>query len=119
MRRIILILLLGLTMLTPAAARAEPPDRLIVEMALLRVVQRIVILANASFGPSTVHPQPGGRYWAVVGQAVSGALTGNLQRHVYVAAIRLICDDAEDSDCWRLEKLAFDDQIVFDRGHPL
>ena len=119
MRRVVAILLFGAVALGPVAARANPPDRLIVEMALLRMVERLIVLGNASFGPSTVHPQPEGRYWAVVGQAVSGALTGNLRRHVYVAAMRLICDDAENPDCWRLEKLAFDNRIVFDRGQPL
>ena len=52
-------------------------------------------------------------------QVLSGALTGNLRHQVYVAAIRLICDDADNADCWRLEKLAIDDRIVFDRGDSL
>ena len=120
MRRMILALLFGFAALPPAAAKGDPPpERLIVEMALLRMVERLEFLANASFGPSVVHPQPEGRYWAVVGQAVSGNVTGNMHQHVYVAAIRLVCDDHANSDCWRLEKLAMDDRIVFDRGDPL
>ena len=88
-------------------------------MALLRMVEQVHFLGNASFGPSVVHPQPGGRYWAVVGEAVSGALTGHMRRHVFIAAVRLTCDMAEKDDCWRLEKLAIDNRIVVDRGDPL
>ena len=83
-------------------------------MALLRMVQRLDFLANASFGPNVVHAQPAGRYWAVVGRAISGALTGHMRQHVYVAAVRLMCDDFERAECWRLEKLAIDGRIVLD-----
>ncbi len=119
MRALILAVLLGLAVPKPVAASDEPTERLIVEMALLRMVERLEVLANASFGPSVVHPQPGGRYWAVVGRAASGALTGNMRQHVFVVAVRLVCQTIESTDCWRLEKLALDNQILFDRGDPL
>ena len=57
----------------PASAAAEPSERLIVEMALLHLVREVDIFANASFGPSVVYPQPGYRYWAVVGEAITSA----------------------------------------------
>ena len=119
MRALVLAILLGLAVPSPVQAGGEPAERLIVEMALLRMVERLDFLANASFGPSVVHPQPGGRYWAVVGRAASGALTGNMRQHVFVVAVRLICEAAESADCWRLEKLAIDDRILFDRGDAL
>ena len=103
----------------PASGAAAPSERLIVEMALLRLIQKVDTFANASFGPSVVHPQPGDRYWAVVGEALSGSLTGNLRRHVYVVAVRLVCDETTRDECWRLEKLAVDDRILYDRGDPL
>ena len=114
-----LIVILLLTAAQPASRSEEPPERLIVEMALLHLVRSVGSFANASFGPSVVHPQPEGGYWAVVGEAVSGSLTGNLRRHVYVVAVRLVCDEVKTTGCWRLEKLAVDDRILFDRGQTL
>ena len=113
-------IMLLLCLLAPAAASAdEPTEILVIERAHTFMVQRIAFLNNASFGPAVLHPQPGGRYWAVVGEFVSGALTGNMARHSYVAAVRQICDDAEATDCWQLEKLALDQEIIYDRGAPL
>ena len=37
----------------------------------------------------------------------------------YIAAVRQICDDPAAAECWRLEKLAVDGRIVFDRGETL
>ncbi len=113
------MLVLAATVPAPAAAAGDPPEHLIVEMALLRMVDRLDFLGNASFGPSVVHPRPEGRTWAVVGQLLSGATTGNPHRQVYVAATRLICDDIANPDCWRLEKLALGNRIVYDRGRSL
>ena len=119
MRPTILVVILGLVISVRSAAGAEPSERLIVQMALLRMVESVDYLANASFGPSVVYPQPEGRYWAVVGKAVSGSLTGHMRRHVFIAAVRLTCEKAECHKCWRLEKLAIDNRIVVDRGDPL
>ena len=105
-------------LLLPSPAAAGPSDYLVVTRAHYFMIQRLDYLANASFGPAVVHEQPGGRYWAVVGEVVSGALTGNMPRQVYVAAVRQVCDDSQDLACWRLEKLAVDGEIVFDRGEP-
>jgi hypothetical protein len=118
MKRRILALALALaaplTQVGPALA-GEPSEREVIGHALQLMVERLDFLANASFGPTVVHPQPSGHYWAVVGEAISGALTGHMRHHDYVAAVRLICDDADDAKCWRLEKLAFDGRIVIDR----
>ena len=125
MRRVLLALMLVLAAAAPAptAAAGDPPEHLpehlIVETALLRMVDRPDLLGNASFGPSVVHPRPQGRTWAVVGQVLSATTTGNPHRQVYVAAMRLICDDIANPDCWRLEKLALDNRIVYDRGVAL
>ncbi len=117
MRRLRVITLLCLVLPAPAAA-AEPSEYLVVTRAHYFMIRKLDYLANASFGPAVVHEQPGGRYWAVVGEMVSGALTGNMPRQIYVAAVRQVCDDVEDLACWRLEKLAVDGEIVFDRGEP-
>ncbi len=125
MRRVLLALMLVLAAAVPApaASASDPPEHLpenlIVEMALLRMVDHLDFLGNAKFGPSVVHPRPEGRSWAVAGQVLSATTTGNPRRQVYVAAMRLICDDIANPDCWRLEKLALDNQIVYDRGVAL
>ena len=119
MRALVLAALLGLAAPAPAVASDEPAERLIVEMALLRMVERLDVLAIARFGPSVVHSQPGGRYWAVVGRVASGAFTGDMRQHIFVVAVRLVCEAVESAECWRLEKLALDNQILFDRGDPL
>ncbi len=119
MRSIIFALLFGFMVLRPAAAKGDPSDSLIIQMALLRMVERLDFLANASFGPSVVYPQPEGRYWAVVGQLLIGAMTGHMQLLYFVAAVRLTCDDDADTDCWRLEKLAINNRIVFEADDPL
>ncbi len=118
MRSIVFALLFGFMVLSPAAATGGPSNSLIIQMAFLRMVERLDFLANASFGPSVVHPQPEGRYWAVVGQLLIGAMTGHMRVVNFVAAVRLTCDDAANTDCWRLDKLAIDDRIVFGRETP-
>ncbi len=119
MQPMTLAAVLWLAVSAGSAAGEAPSERLIVQMALLRMVERVDFLANASFGPSMVHPQPEGRYWAVVGEAVSGAVTGRLNRHVFVAAVRLTCEPVEEDACWQLEKLAIDDRIIVDLGQAL
>jgi hypothetical protein len=97
------------------AAADEPSERAIIGHAIELMIARLGVFGNATFGAAVVHPQPSGRYWAVVGEAVSGGLTGHMRRHNYVAAVRLICDDADDAKCWRLEKLALDGRILLNR----
>ena len=119
MRLIIIALVIAFATPTAAAAQAEPTESQIIQMAILRMVEQVHFLGNASFGPSVIHPQPEGRYWAVVGQAESGALTTRVQHFVYIAAVRLICKEADDETCWRLEKLAIDNRVVYDRANEL
>ncbi len=119
MRPLVFALAFGLAVLSPAAAKSEPSDSLIIQMAFLRMVERLDFLANASFGPSVVHPQPAGRYWAMVGQLLIGAMTWHMRLLDFVAAVRLTCDDDANADCWRLEKLAIDNRIVFDGTNTL
>ena len=49
----------------------------------------------------------------------SGALTGSMAVQSYVAAVRQVCGNAEAPGYWRLEKLAVEGQILFDRGEAL
>ncbi len=46
-------------------------------------------------------------------------MTGHMRVVYFVAAVRLTCDDAANTDCWRLEKLAIDNRIGFGRETPL
>ena len=117
MRYLPLVLLLWL--MPPGPAAEEPSDIEVFSWAHTLMVAKLNDLANASFGPAVVHPQPEGRYRAVDGDVVSGALRGALPLQPSVAAVRRICDDPAVVECWRLEKLAVHGRIVFDWGEAL
>ncbi len=70
---------------------------------------------HIEFDVAYLHPQPQPDYWAVVGGFVSDQNTPNS----YVAAVRLICFDFVKVECWRLEKLAINGNIIFDWSNPL
>ena len=70
---------------------------------------------HIEFAVAYVVPQPEPNFWAVVGGFLSDETTPNS----YVAAVRLICPDHAEVDCWRLEKLAINRKIVIDLGQPI
>ena len=70
---------------------------------------------HIEFDVAYLHPQPEPNYWAVIGGFISDQSTEN----IYVVAVRLICADFEALECWRLEKLAINGEIILDRGEPL
>ncbi len=70
---------------------------------------------HIEFDVAYLHPQPQPDYWAVVGGFVSDQNTPN----TFVAAVRLICPDFAEVECWRLEKLAINGKIILDLGKPL
>lgn len=70
---------------------------------------------HIEFDVAYLYPQPQPNYWAVIGGFVSDQNTPN----TYVAAVRLICQDFNEVKCWRLEKLAINQTIIFDRGQSL
>ena len=95
-----------------SAQSTKPDQNLVIGMAQHLVTVQLGTLARASYGPTTVHPQPGGDYWAVVGELVSNAIKGKMSKHSYVAAVRLVCAETEKAECWKLEKMALDNRIV-------
>lgn len=114
------LLLLLLTLLAaPAQAQSDVPRATIVAMAQHFVQDRLMQggsrHARIAFDVAHLHPQPQPRFWAVVGGFVSGQTSYNS----YVAALRLTCPDADAIDCWQLEKLAINNEILLDRGDPL
>ena len=67
-----------------------------------------------AFDITYVHPQPEGNYWAVAGGFMAELTVNGYEPHSYVAAIRLICADYQDLKCWRLDKFALDNRILYD-----
>ena len=102
-----------------ASAAAEPPRSTIVSMAQHFVqdyyMQRGPGHYHIEFDLAYLHPQPEPGFWAVVGGFMSGQSTPN----EYVVAIRQICEDYATLDCWRMEKLAINRQIILNLGEPL
>lgn len=70
---------------------------------------------HIEFDLAYLHPQPDPAFWAVVGGFISDQATQN----TYVVAIRQICDDHAKIDCWRMEKLAINQEIILNLGKPL
>ena len=104
--------------LVPVQAEA-PDDAMIVQMAQHLVQEQYMFGGlghyHIEFDVAYLYPQPRPNYWAVVG----GFVSDQTERNIYVAAVSLICPDAADVTCWRLEKLAINDTIVVDQGEPL
>ena len=70
---------------------------------------------HIEFHVAYVVPQPEPSFWAVVGNFISDQTTPNS----FVAAVRLICPDHVEVECWRLEKLAINRKIILNLGQPL
>jgi hypothetical protein len=103
-----------------ALVQAKPPgDAMIVQMAQHLVQERFMFgdlgHYHIEFDVAYLYPQPRPNYWAVVG----GFVSDQTDRNTYVAAVSLICPDAQDVNCWRLEKLAINGTVVLDQGQPL
>lgn len=102
------------------AADGRPPERIIVGMAQ-HLVQEHFMHSDAAghyhieFDLAQLHPQPQPNYWLVIGGFVSDQRIPN----GYGAAIRLICDDFNKTECWELDKLVINGSIILDKGKPL
>ncbi len=112
--------LLALLCAGPAMAQTDTPSRgTIVSMAQHFVQEQFMHGSmghyHIEFDVAYLHPQPQPDYWAVVGGFVSDQNVPN----TFVAAVRLVCPDSVKVKCWRLEKLAINQEIVLDRGEPL
>ncbi len=99
-----------------ATAETQAPLRsMIISMAQHFVQEKFMFESlghyHIEFDVAYLHPQPQPNYWAVVGGFVSDQNTPNS----YVAAVRLICSDFNEVACWRLDKMAINHAIVFDR----
>ncbi|GBF28333.1 hypothetical protein MnTg02_03397 [bacterium MnTg02] len=79
------------------------------------ILKKELTFASVIFDVAAVHPQPEKNYWAVVG----GYLTNRQFHNTFVAAIRLVCSDSENPDCWFLQKLAINQKIVLNISDPI
>lgn len=116
-----------LTALLPALLAANlataqtdaPPPHIIVAMAQHLVQERFMFGSlghyHIEFDSAYLHPQPQPNYWAVVG----GFVSDQNDQNTYVAAVRLVCSEIAEVECWRLEKLAINGIVTLDRGQPL
>ncbi len=98
--------LLALLCAGPAMAQTGRPSRATIVSMAQHLVQEQFMLGSLGhyhieFDVAYLHPQPQPVYWAVVG------------------AVRLVCPDSLKVKCWRLEKLAINQEIVLDRGDQL
>jgi hypothetical protein len=112
--------LLALLCAGPAAAQTDTPSRATVVSMAQHLVQEQYMFGSLGhyhieFDVAYLHPQPDPNYWAVVG----GFVSDQNVRNIYVAAVRLVCPDSVKVECWRLEKLAINREVVLDRGEPL
>ena len=78
------------------------------------ILKKKLTFSSVIFDMAAVHPQPERNYWAVVG----GYLTNRQFHNTYVAAVRLVCSDSENPDCWFLQKLAINQEIVLNISDP-
>ncbi len=99
-----------------AMAQTGRPSRATIVSMAQHLVQEQFMLGSLchyhiEFDVAYLHPQPQPDYWAVVGGFVSDQNVPN----TFVAAVRLVCPDSLKVKCWRLEKLAINQEIVLDR----
>jgi|TARA_B100000315_G_C14463481_1_gene534863 hypothetical protein len=100
----------------PATAETQAPLKsMIIAMAQHFVQEKYMFSSlghyHIEFDMAYLHPQPQPNYWAVIGSFISD----QNDRNTYVVAIRLICPDFNEVECWRLEKLAINQTIIVDR----
>lgn len=103
--------------LAAGPAAAEPvPEPMIVAMAQHFVQDRLMNAEGEThyhieFDNSFLYSRPRKTLWVVVG----GFVSNQNNRNSYTAAVMLECPDFEKVDCWSLEKLSINGQIVLDR----
>jgi hypothetical protein len=107
--------LTGLAVLVAAPAAAQPPLPYIVAMAQHFVQDRLMTSESEhhhiEFDRAFVYSQPRKTLWVVIGGYVSDQNKFNS----FTAAVVLDCPDFEKVDCWSLEKLSINGQIVLNR----
>jgi hypothetical protein len=116
----LVILLLALLPVRLVAAEINTPTRSTIVAMAQHFVQEQFMHGplghyHIEFDVAYLQPQSQSNYWAVVG----GFVSDQNNRNIYVAAVRLICPEMVKVECWRLEKLAINKEIILDRGNPL
>ncbi len=86
-----------------------------IRFAHLLIPRHVPDMAKVRFGP-TVADRDGRRaLWTITGIAYDPDARGDAAEHVFVAKVRLTCEDTEDELCWRLERVGLDFKPVFRR----
>jgi len=98
------------------ASLPKPSDSMIIAMAQQFVLEHFnrepADHFDVAFDISNIYPQPDLNYWAVVGGFMADSGGKNYKPHAYGIAMRLICAEAEKTECWQLEKLVIDQKII-------
>lgn len=103
--------------LAPFAVNAmeDPPDAMIVAMAQHLVQDRLMdsygtVNHHIKFDLAYLYSRPRKMLWVVVGGFVSNQDKPNS----FTSAVMLDCPDFNKVECWSLEKLSINGQIVLD-----
>lgn len=103
-------------MLPAASAAAQAPlERFIIAMAQHFIQERLMeseeMHPRVEFDTAFIHSQPRENLWVVVG----GFMSKQTEPGSFTAAVLLECPDYEEVECWSLEKLSINGEIVLDR----
>ena len=113
----IVALILLLVMHATNHAADSPDEGFIISVAQHFVAEFLDLPAasrfSIAFDVSYVHPQPERNHWAVVGGFMAELSAHQYEPHSFIAAVRLVCPEHQNIDCWRLDKLALDNRIVY------
>lgn len=105
---------IALFCVSPAMAE-PPPDPMIIAIAQHFVQDRLMTSNtehyHIEFDNSFLYSRPRKSLWVVIGGYVSDQNTPNS----FTAAVLLECPDFNKVECWSLEKLSINGQIVIDR----
>ena len=115
MRAAPLIALILLTAVPSAAGRSKT-DGFAVDMAQHFTIENFHRPARTHFsvtlGASTIHSRSADGRWVVIGSFMAKTGPDGYHPHNFVAMVKLTCSEFEKMECWQLQKLAIDNQMI-------